>query len=58
MVAGCLSAGGAKNVSWPWPSLLRGWGSLNMAFTGKFVYNILKRHYKETEKSILRKTMF
>ena len=27
-----------KNVSWPWLSLLRGWGSLAMAFTGKFVY--------------------
>ena len=34
----CLSAEGAKNVSWPWLSLLRGWGSLTMAFTGKFVY--------------------
>ena len=26
------------NVSWPWLSPLRGWGSLTMAFTGKFVY--------------------
>ena len=34
----CLSAEGAKNVSWPWLSPLRGWGSLTMAFTGKFVY--------------------
>ena len=34
----CLSAEGAKNVSWPWISPLRGWGSLTMAFTGKFVY--------------------
>ena len=34
----CLSAEGAKNVSWPWLSLLQGWGSLTMAFTGKFVY--------------------
>ena len=34
----CLSAEGAKNVSWPWPSPLRGWGSLTMTFTGKFVY--------------------
>ena len=33
-----LSAEGAKNVSWPWLPLLRGWGSLTMAFTGKFVY--------------------
>ena len=29
---------GAKNVSWPWLSPLRGCGSLTMAFTGKFVY--------------------
>ena len=34
----CLSAEGAKNVSWPWLSPLRGWGSLTMASTGKFVY--------------------
>ena len=33
-----LSAEGAKNVSWPWLSPLRGWGSLTMALTGKFVY--------------------
>ena len=33
----CLSAGGAKNVFWPWLSPLRGWGSLTMTFTGKFV---------------------
>ena len=26
------------NISWPWPSPLRGWYSLTMAFTGKFVY--------------------
>ena len=25
-------------VSWPWLSPLQGWGSLAMAFTGKFVY--------------------
>ena len=31
-----------KNVSWPWLSPLRGWGSLNMAFTGKFIYIIIK----------------
>ena len=36
----CLSAEGTKNVSWPWLSPLRGWGSLTMAFTGKFVYII------------------
>ena len=34
----CLSAEGAKNVSWPWLSPLRGWGSLTMTFTSKFVY--------------------
>ena len=33
-----LSAEGAKNISWPWLSLLRGWGSLTMTSTGKFVY--------------------
>ena len=33
----CLSAVGAKNVSWSWLSSLQGWGSLTMAFTGKFV---------------------
>ena len=34
----CLSAEGAENISWPWLSLLRGWGSLTMTFTGKFVF--------------------
>ena len=34
----CLSAEGAKNVSWPWLSKLRRWGSLTMTSTGKFVY--------------------
>ena len=34
----CLSAEGAGNVSWPWLSPLRVWGSLTMAFTGKLVY--------------------
>ena len=34
----CLSAKGAKNVSWPWLSPIRGWGCLAMAFTAKFVY--------------------
>ena len=33
-----LSAQGAKNVSWLWLSPLRGWGSLDMESTGKFVY--------------------
>ena len=31
----CLSAEGAKDVSRPWH---RGWGSLTLAFTGKFIY--------------------
>ena len=34
----CFSAEGAKNVSRPWLSPLRGWGSLTMTSTGKFVY--------------------
>ena len=38
MVAVCLSAEGAKNVSWPWLFPLRRWGSLTMAFTVKSVY--------------------
>ena len=38
----CLSAEGAKNVSWPWLSLLSGWGSLTMAFIGKVVYISVK----------------
>ena len=29
---------GAKNVSCPWLSPLRGWGSLTMSLTGKFEY--------------------
>ena len=33
-----MSAEDAKNVSWPWLSLLQGWGNLTMTFTGKFVY--------------------
>ena len=37
----CLSAEGAKNVSWYWLSLLWGWGSLTMAFTHKFVCTYL-----------------
>ena len=38
----CLSAAGSKDVSWPQLSLLQGWGSLSIAFTGKFMY---KAHY-------------
>ena len=33
-----LSEEGAKNVPWPWLSLLWGWGGLTMTVTGKFVY--------------------
>ena len=32
----CFSAEGAKSITWPWLSLLRGCGSLTTAFTGKF----------------------
>ena len=32
----------AKNVSWPWLSPLRGWGSLTMTSTCKFVYIYIK----------------
>ena len=34
----CSSAEGGNNVSWPWLSPLRGWGSLTMVFTGKVGY--------------------
>ena len=34
----CLSAQGAKNISRSWLSLVRGWGSLSMTYTGKFGY--------------------
>ena len=33
----CIAAEGAKNVSWPGLSLLRGWANLTTKFTGKFV---------------------
>ena len=33
-----MSAEGAKNASWPWLSPLRGWDSLTIAFTCKFIY--------------------
>ena len=36
----CLSKEGAENVSWPWLPPLRGWGGLNMPFTGKFIYSL------------------
>ena len=31
-----LSAEGAENVCWPWLYQLRGWGSVTMAFLGRF----------------------
>ena len=34
----CLSAECAKNISWSWLSLLRGWSSVTMTSTGKFAY--------------------
>ena len=40
----CLSPKGAKNVSWSWLSPLRVWGSLTMAFTGKFIYIYIYTH--------------
>ena len=33
----CLSAEGSKEVSWFWLCPLRGWGSLTMTSSGKFV---------------------
>ena len=33
-----LLAEGFENVSWPWLSPLRGWGSLTKTSIGKFVY--------------------
>ena len=33
-----LLAEGFENVSWPWLSALRGWGSLTKTSIGKFVY--------------------
>ena len=43
----CLSPEGAKNVSWSWLSPLRVWGSLTMAFTGKFIYIYIYIHTHE-----------
>ena len=34
----CFSEEGARNVSWPWLSPLRGWRSLIITSTGKFLY--------------------
>ena len=34
----CLLAEGAKDLCWHWLSPLRGWGSLTVTLTGKFVY--------------------
>ena len=33
-----FSGKGANSISWPWLSPPPGWGSLTMAFTGKFMY--------------------
>ena len=30
----------ARNGTWPWLSPLRGWGSLNITFSGKFAYMV------------------
>ena len=38
IVAGYLSAEGAKNVSRPWLSPLQEWDSLTMSLTVKFIY--------------------
>ena len=38
VVGVCLSAVGAKIISWPWLFPLREWGSLTMTFLGKFGY--------------------
>ena len=44
----CLSAEGAKNVSWPWLSPLRGWGSLTMALAGKGTITVnLKKEWSK-----------
>ena len=51
----CLSAEGAINVSWPWLSLIRGWGSLTMAFTSKFIYiYIIYIYYRQIDRQIDR----
>ena len=35
----CLSAEGAKKVSWLWLSPLRGWGSLKFVYTYMYIYS-------------------
>ena len=41
----CSSAEGAKKSSWPWLSLLRGWGKLTMTFTVKFFFLYMAHHF-------------
>ena len=41
----CSSAENAKKASWPWLSLLRGWGKLTMAFTVKFFFLYMAHHF-------------
>ena len=59
----CLSAEGAKNISWPWLCPLRVWGSVTMTSTGKFVYIEREREterdrerQRETERETPRET--
>ena len=58
----CFSAEDAKNVSWPWLSPLRGWGSLTMSLTGKFVYiyiyiHIIQKYiYQNKNKTVCKVT--
>ena len=54
----CLSAVGAKNVSWSWLSSLQGWGSLTMAFTGKFVCIYIERERERETYYIYRLWFF
>ena len=53
IVAGFLvSRGCVKNVSWPSLSLLRGWSSLTMAFTGKFLYIYISSFHHATAQQL------
>ena len=40
-------AKGAKNISWPWLFLLRGWCSLTITFTGQFTLGRPKNPLKK-----------
>ena len=50
------SAGGAKNVFWPWLSLLRRWGSLTMIFLGilGFTKKYIRGHKWFTTRRVLK----